>query len=223
MALRASIPMYQKRGNRIVTTPATEPVTAAELRTYLSETATQLPDADADAYIAVARQFIEDQTGLALITQTWLVALDRWPSGREPWWDGVRQGAISELTGVRREYDLPRYPLISIGGVNVYDESGSATAVNVANTFDVDTYRMPGRLALKNGAAWPVALRNTNAIEITYSAGYGAASDVPAPLVQAVKQFAGHLYEKRGECDLSDAYSTSGAQGMAGMYQVARL
>ena len=55
-------------------------------------------------------------------------------------------------------------------------------------------------VVLKNGSSWPTAseLRNANAYEIKFRAGYGnAASDVPKPLVQAIKMLALHLYENR--------------------------
>ena len=55
-------------------------------------------------------------------------------------------------------------------------------------------------MVLKNGSSWPTAseLRNANAYEVQFRAGYGnAASDVPKPLVQAIKMLALHLYENR--------------------------
>jgi hypothetical protein len=220
--LRTSAPLYQHRGSRIVTGPATEPVTADQLRTHLVDVSdTVLTDAEAERLIASARQYIEDATGLAMIEQVWLVALDRWPTGREPWWDGVRQGAISELSGPKREYELPRFPLVSVDDVKVYDEAGSATSVVVANVFDIDTYSMPGRMALKRGAVWPVALRSVNAIEITYKCGYGtAADDVPGPLVEAVLQMAAYMWEHKGGCSAADAYRNSGASDNAALYAV---
>jgi hypothetical protein len=223
MALRSPDRLYLDRGNRLQTAPTTEPVTADELRNYLSIDSVMLSDTEANSQIEFARQFIEDKTGLAMITQTWLVVLDRWPTGQEPWWDGVRQMSISELSGPHRSYELPRYPLISVDGVNVYDEAGNATAVTIANVFDIDTYRIPGRMTLKNGSTWPVALRDSNAIEITYKAGYGAAGDVPAPLRRAVIQFAGYLWDHRGECDIKEAYVRSGAMSMAGIYAEKRI
>lgn len=220
MALRNSQPLYQQRGSKINTAPASEPVSAAELRTYAVADATLLPDADAEAYIATARQYIEDMTGIAMVTQTWDLSLDRWPSTREPWWDGVRQIAINEINGTPDVVSLPRYPLQSVSAVTTYDESGNSTAVTVADVFDVDSYGVPGRMVLKNSATWPVALRNSNAILITYVAGYGDAADVPKPLAQAVKQFAGYLFDHRGGCDMNDGYMKSGAAGLAAGYSV---
>lgn len=223
MALRARERLFQDRGSRIEVRPLSEPVSNGDVLGYL-----ELPTSGADAemisrMISTARQHIEDMLGLAFITQTWIVALDRWPTGIEPWWDGVRQGAISDLHGKAQSYELPRYPLISVDTVNVYDQNGTATSVNIADTFDIDTYRMPGRMTLRNNATWPIALRNSNAIEITYKAGYGGADDVPFPLRQAVIQFAAYLFEHRGGCDLTEGFTKSGAAALAGQYGATRL
>lgn len=222
MSLRASVPLYQQRGLVLVTAPASEPVTAAELRTHLRADSTELPDAEANALVTDARSEIETMTGLAFITQTWRLALDRWPTGGEEWWDGVREGSITDLYGSNtlRSVDLPRWPLASITSVTTYDEASNSSAVTVANVFDVDTYRIPGRMTLKRGAAWPVALRGSNAIEIVYVAGYTSAANVPAPMKRAVKQLAAYLYSHRGDdCDPKEAYVSSGAEAILAAYR----
>lgn len=227
MALRTTGREYQMRGNVQTTPPAAEPVTAAELRTLLRETATGLPDAEADDFIAEARQYIEQMTGIAMITQSWTLTLDCWPKTGIPFFEGVHQGSVNDLyaSGRNARLDLPTYPLQSITSVKTYDEDGTETAITVANVFDVDTYQKPGRIGLKVGASWPTALRGTNAIIIVYVAGYGdAASDVPAPLVAAVKRLAGYLYSHRGDgCDPDDAFVRSGAASMVKAYKVWRV
>lgn len=224
MSLRPAKNLFDPRGHVLASAPATEPVTAAELRTALVETSTALPDTEAELLIEEARALIEENTGLALVTQSWTLALDRWPnkvSGE--WWDGIRDGAMSELHGGTADVILPRYPLQSITSCNVYDEGGTAAAVTVASVFDVDTYRRPGRMTLKRGATWPVALRASNAIVIEYVAGYGDnASDVPAPLRRAVKSAAGYLYTHRGD-DCTPADALAGVAGILAQYRVVRL
>jgi len=225
MSLRPARLYYPQRGSVRETAPNIEPATAAELRALLVETSTGLPDADAETLIQVAREEIEEVTGLAMITQGWRLSLDSWPSDGEPWWDGQRQMAISELRGIPAIVALPAYPLQTIDTVTVYDEGGTGTAVTIADFFDVDTYQKPGRMALKSGKTWPVALRKTNAVQIEYSAGYGdAATDVPAPIKRAVLQMAAYLHEHRGDgCTPGDAFSSSGAAAMASRYKVARI
>lgn len=224
MSLRAAVPLYQHRGLSLVTAPAAEPVTAAELRLHLRTDATDFPDAG--AYVTDARQEIETRAGVAFLTQTWRLALDRWPAGGEAWWDGVREGSIAALYGAntQRSIGLPRFPLQSITSVTVYDEDSNARSVTVADTFDVDLYSQPGRLTLKRGQTWPIALRASNAIEIVFVAGYTSAATVPAPMKRAVKQLAAFLYAHRGdECDPGDAYHASGADALMAQYKPARI
>ena len=221
MSLRSPVQITNARGSVIVTQPAIEPVTAAEFKSQVRDDA--LTDAEALAWVTTARAYIEEMNNFAIITQTWRLALDRWPSGREKWWDGVRQGSRTELYGPSSFSDvpLPRYPLQSITSVTTFDTGNNATAVTVADVFNVDTYRTPGRLALRFGQTWPIALRETNAIVIDYAAGYGtAAGDVPAPIKQGILLMAASLYENRGDgCSTVDAYAMSGARGMVEIYR----
>jgi hypothetical protein len=95
MSLRPRVTFTQYRGHGVLTPPAIEPVTADDLRAHLAETVDGLPYDQADDLIATARDMIEETTGIAMINQTWRLALDCWPSQRADWWDGVRQGAIA--------------------------------------------------------------------------------------------------------------------------------
>jgi len=226
MSIRIAVPLYQQRGSVLVTAPATEPVTASELRTHLRTDSTELPDGEANSLIAEARSHIENETGLAFISQTWRLAIDRWPAGGEAWWDGVREMSITELyrSNSLQSVKLPRWPLASITSITTYDEASNSTSVTTANVFDVDTYRTPGRLTLKRGQTWPVALRASNAIEIVYVAGYANAAAVPAMMKRAVKQLAAFLYSNRGDdCDPADAYHKSGAAGIMDQFRAVKI
>lgn len=223
MSLRAPVSLYQHRGSVLVTAPTAEPVTAAELCLHLREDAANLPDAL--SYVKDARQDIENRSGLAFITQTWRLALDRWPTGGEAWWDGVRDGSVADLYGAAtRSIALPKWPLASITSVKVYDEASTETTVTVANVFDVDLYSRPGRMTLKSGQTWPVALRASNAIEIVYVAGYTSPANVPGPMKRAIRQLAAYNYSHRGDdCTPDEAYSASGAEAIMAQFKPARL
>jgi uncharacterized phiE125 gp8 family phage protein len=226
MSLRAAVPLYQFRGSVLTSAPASEPVTATELRTHLRTDSTELPDAEANALITDSRTEIENMTGLAFITQSWRLSLDRWPAGGEAWWDGVREMSITELyrTSTIQSVVLPRWPLASITSITTFDENSNSTSVTTANVFDVDIYQTPGRITLKRGQTWPVALRANNAIQIIYVAGYANAAAVPSPMKRAIKQLAAFLYSNRGDdCDPKDAYDASGAAGIIAQYKVARV
>lgn len=225
MSLRSAPTLYQKRGLTLVTGPTVEPVSVRDMRTHL-----RLDDADTseDSYIfqliAEARETVERQINVALVSQSWKLTVDHWPGKREPWWDGVRDGSINMLHTGYAWLVLPVFPLLSVDGVNVYNEAGTATAVTVSSVFDIDKAQEPGRMALKSGQTWPVALRPTNAIEVTFTAGYGtAASDVPASFKTAIRQLVAYIYTHRGDCDTASAMSASGAESIVGRYKVARL
>lgn len=181
-------------GDILITGPASEPVSAAELRSYLRDPGDD--DAALDLLIYAARDFLEESTGLALIQQTRELTLDTWPSGGDGlgWWDGVQEGALIGLA--KRYVELPRGPLISITSVKTYDGSGNATTWSAANYF-ADTGSRPGRLALLDGAVWPLPTRSAAGIAIRYEAGHADADAVPKPLKLAVLQIAAHWYENR--------------------------
>lgn len=219
MSLRPRTVYNQHRGHERLAGPAQNPVTIADLEAEL-RVSDPLEGGSLALYIETAREQIEEITGLALGVQEWRLTLDRWPGGREPWWDGVRQLAVSELAGPQRELHLPRYPLVSVDSVEVFDAAGVGQLVPVAGTFIVDTAQRPGRLVLAFGATWPVALQNANAIQIEYTAGL---AQVPAPLRLAILRMASHLYERRGDCSPGDAYHDSGAAALAERWKAAAL
>jgi len=225
MSLRPAVRFSQYRGHELITAPAIEPITLQQLADQIRGDST---DPLLDLYIAAARQQFEEYTGRALITQTWRMTLDRWPSsGAEPWWDGVRDGAIGDLISPSRAtwVILPRYRLQSIDSITTFDEAGSSTSVTAADVFVTDTQQEPGRLVLKASKAWPVALQSANAIRIDYVAGYGTdAADVPAALRVALLQFAAHLYSHRGDdCSSEDAMRASGAMSTFRIYRAGIL
>lgn len=221
MALLPRTETRQYGGRELATPPAVEPVTAAELQNYLKTDSTLLPDVEALDLITQARQYIEQITGIAFITQGWKYFLDNWPVSSEAWWNGMRQGARTELYGNNNAtIYLPTYPLQSLDAILTYDSAGAATAVSVGTTFDVDRAQKPGRFRLRSGASWPVATRSLNAIEIQYTAGFGdTGADVPAILKRGILAMAAALYKFRGDgCTLEDIYATSGASALINTY-----
>ena len=181
-------------GDVLITGPATEPVSVAELRAHLREPSD--PDAVLTRLIKAAREYVEETTGLALISQTRELTLDGWPGGGDGlgWWDGVQDGAI--IGTAPRYVELPRGPLISIASVTTYDNTNAATVWPSGNYF-ADTGNRPGRLALLDGAVWPLPTRSASGIVIRYVAGHADAAAVPNALCMAVLQIAAHWYENR--------------------------
>lgn len=117
----------------------------------------------------------EKVTSSSFVTQTILMAMDRFPN------DEIR---------------IPRSPLILINSIKYIDTDG-VQITWPANEYKVDTISKPGRIRPVFGLQWPAARREINSVEIDYDAGYGLATAVPDPIVAAVKLICGHLFENR--------------------------
>lgn len=209
------------RGHTLTDAPTSEPITLTEAKSHLGISGTD-DDVMLSMMITAARQHAEQMTGLALITQTWTLTLDGWPCGSTAWWDGVREGSISDLyaAGKPAAVTMPRYPLQSITSITV-----DGTAITVGDTFTVDTQRMPGRIALKSGATLPAVTESANGISIIYVAGFGAtATNVPAVLKMGLLQMVASLYANRGDgCSTADAWTDSGASAAFDVYKARAL
>lgn len=161
---------------KITTAPATEPVSETEAKLHCRvDHSTE--DAIFTRLIETARRQCEAISGRAFITRTYTLYLDRWPG---------------------HCFELPYPPLATVTSIKYYDDAGSAAATVSSSNYLVDTNSEPGRVALKSGIDWPsVTLRPINGVEIIYTAGYGAAADVPDQYKQAMLLLIGHLYENR--------------------------
>lgn len=184
------------RSNLLITPPALEPVTLAEVKTHLRLPADATEDTYLNSLITSARQYCEQETRRAFINQTWELSLDGWGgSGKDEWWDGVREGSIDLFTGSADVIELPLLPIVSITSLTTYNEADEPTLVN-ASTYLLD--RVHGRLMKKNLVTWPTNLRNHQSVVVRYVAGYGpAAVDVPMALRMAILQLISHWYENR--------------------------
>lgn len=163
-----------------ITPPEVEPVTLAELKLFL-----RLAHASEDDLLAglirAAREDVERVTGLALIEQSWRLAIDRLP----------RDSIIP----------LPRHPVKEVLSVTLYDADGTPRILE-ASAYQIDTLSRPARILLHKK---PGGLRALNAMEVDFIAGFGEAGpDVPDLLCRAIIQLAAHWYEFRASYGPSD-------------------
>lgn len=209
--------MRQPPKINLVVAPGAEPVSAADLAAWTGGSAT---DAVLTALATSARQACESYLGMGLITQEWHQFYDlvRTP---DEWWDGVRQGARTELHRVPSLFELALYPVVSITDVNFYDWDDNATEVDAA-AFYLSLHSRPPVVALRQGYAWPtVPARVRDAVRIHYTVGFGAAaSDVPQAIKDGIKALAAYLFEHRGACAMEDAIKDSGAAQFWRPYKV---
>jgi len=160
--------------SKVTTEPSVEPIILQEAKTHL-----RVDHSDEDSLITIliqaAREIVEQRTGKSLITQSRTIKLDYFP----------RCATIL----------LPYGPLISVTTVKYYDESNVEQTMS-SSLYQVDAYSNVPRIFVTD--YWPATYDKINAVEIIYSAGYGAnGSSVPKPLKQAMYLILGHLYEHR--------------------------
>lgn len=159
------------------TPPAAEPVTLADVEGQCRESLAE-QSAIINLFIAAVRQRAEAMTRRALVTQQWRVALDRFPSGRDP-------------------IILPLPPLQTVEIVKYIDGDG------IEQTMDPLTYRVitdaePGQIIPVYGGAWPSARSDVGAVTVEFTCGYGdAGAAVPEGIRQWILMNVAALYENR--------------------------
>lgn len=185
-----------------------EPVTFDELKEFLRidfDDDKKLIDAIAKG----ARISLENWLNRAFITQEWRLTFDSFPLGsnrNEPWWDGVRQGRISDLVSPNDFIPLQLGRIQSVVTFTSFDDDNVGIVFPASNFF-VDTASEPGRVIINQGSTWPTALRDRNAIQIDFKAGYGDnRSDIPEDIKTAIKLFTNEIYNNR--CDGSSIPET---------------
>jgi len=141
----------------IVIEPGTEPVSLAEAKSHC-----KVDGADEDALIAIyiqaARKMAEHELGRVLITQTWELALDSFPTD---------------------EIELLLTPIQSIASAKYRDLADVEQTLAPA-AYTLDKERIPGRLFPAAGTSWPAPIDAANAVRIRIVAGYGEAAAVPS-------------------------------------------
>ncbi len=168
----------------LVEGPTVEPITLAEAREHLRLVPTGSPashpdDSLIEVLIQAARQHFDGKEGWlgrALITQQWELTLDRFPTN---------------------EIRIPLPPLQQVDSIKYDDEEGAEQTVS-PTVYVVDTNPDGGWVVPVSGESWPTTLDGINTVRILFSAGYGdAATDLPAPLIAAMKVLLAHLYANR--------------------------
>jgi uncharacterized phiE125 gp8 family phage protein len=155
----------------IKTKPTTEPITLEEAKAQLNVTC----DADDDyieTLITVARTYAEQFQNRSYITQTLELRMDCFPAYL---------------------IELPRPPSISLTSIKYIDTNGDVQTLDSSKyTTDFNSY--VARLVPAFNEVWPTTRRVIDAVTIEYQAGYGAASDVPETIKQAIRLMIGEWY-----------------------------
>ena len=151
--------------------PASEPVTLEEARAHL-RLDTDNEDTLLGAFLMAARVTLEAQTRRAFVTQSWRLILDAWPGA-----------AVT----------VPMAPISAVTAVTMNDPGAprSVAASHYDTALEGDAPRLVAT------SVWPAPARRIGGIHIDFTAGYGGAADVPAPLRQAILLLAAYWFEHR--------------------------
>lgn len=156
----------------LVTPPTTEPLSIAEVK-QRARISTSAEDGLIRTYIKAARDQVEQDTGLALLTQTRDVYLDSVPAGITP-------------------FALPWPPLQSVTSVK-YTDTGGIVQTLAASNYVWDASSMPARLALSDVGVWPTDIRVFQPWVIRIVVGWTNPALIPPALLEAVGILAVHM------------------------------
>jgi uncharacterized phiE125 gp8 family phage protein len=186
--------LFNSKSYTLVTAPAAEPVSLADVKTFL-----RIDGSDDDAVltilIASARRMAEEYTKRAFITQTWKLVMDRFTD-----YSGTPAGNVAPylIAGISF-IQLSRQPIQSITSIKSTDSANLSTTVPTA-TYALDT--SGGSILLNDTYSWPSSLRDYSAVEIIFIAGWTSASLVPEPIKQGILQHVAASYTNKVCADI---------------------
>lgn len=192
--------------------PASEPVTVAEAKAHC-RVDTGADDAIFESLVTAARVLVESRTNRSLMTQTWKLSLDRFP-GYQPWNLGSpyapvigRQFSTEYVCGryMQPPLLLPRPRLIEVVSLAYYDINGDEQTLD-PSAYVVGEDSEPAAVFPVPFTWWPATMwGRPDAVQVTYSAGYGDASAVPETVKLAMKGLIAHWYENRESVVLTNS------------------
>lgn len=173
--------------------PAIEPVSLTDAKLHL-RVIDNAEDTLITLMIAAARRYAEAYTGRSFITQNWRLVLDSFPG---PSLMGVPFGKPYSLPG--HAILLERSPVSAITSIAYTAMDGSQQTMP-SGDYTADLSGPVPRITPVFGKIWPIPLPQIGAVQVNYTAGYGAAaSDVPEGIRHWILMRLGTLYENREE------------------------
>lgn len=150
---------------QLITGPTREPIDLDELKKVVQND-TDADDTILDRSISSARQWLESQTGLQLLTAT-----------RENWLPAFPSSSI----------ELTRAPLQSVTSVKYLDDLGALQTIDAADyVVSTDAAERPtrGTVDLPVGGVWPTVCYRPGAVRVRFVCGFG---DVPSAVPEILR------------------------------------
>lgn len=91
---------------------------------------------------------------------------------------------------------MPLYPVRDIAAITYLDTDGALQTL-AAENYDVHIFATSALVQPAHGVSWPATRVVTNAVNISFNAGYVAAASVPADLRHAILMTVAHWYANR--------------------------
>lgn len=168
---------------KLVTGPASEPVTLTEAKSHLRVTTTD-DDTLIGTMIQAAREQVEAYLSKALLTQTRALVLDYgWPASGE--------------------IHLPRPPVQSVSSISYLDVDGNP------QTWSSSNYQVVGARATPDadasdchvipayGKSYPSVRPIPECVTVTYVAGWASAGAIPRKILNGLLILIADMYENR--------------------------
>lgn len=161
-----------------VTPPAETPVSWEEADAHLRLDGDVAQQPFVEALIQAATDHLDGYAGIlgrALVTQDWRL----------------------DLGFFGYPIRLPLAPVQNVGLEIKYWDTANADATVPPADYALHSDALGPYVELVSGASWPSAYARRDAVRVTFTAGYGDATKVPAPIKQAILLMVGDMYQNR--------------------------
>lgn len=163
---------------RLVTPPATEPIDLTEAKLQCRVDGTDEDDL-LTLYISAARQFVENYTGRALISQTWELVLDDFSDTMM----------------------LPKGPAQSITSITYYD-TDEVLQTLATDQYVLDSASDPAWVVKPTDVTFPTVAEGVNNVIIRFVAGYSA---LPQEMKAAMLVLIASWFDNRSTAEIPQA------------------
>lgn len=162
--------------NALVTPTTYLPVSINDVKNFMRlAESTAEEDSLIGSYISAAHRFVESYTNRILLSESYQLRLDFYPT---------------------KTINLPVANVTSITSVQYIDTNGATQTVSSSN-YDVDLNTIPAKIYTHRFEVPAYDTTRKDCVIVNFVAGYSGPSAIPAGLKIALMMIVGYLYENR--------------------------